>query len=183
MVLKFRIISDEQDGFIRDFEILDKQSFFHFHLAIQDNLHFDKSQIASFYLCDKNWEKEQEVTLFELTDEENPCALVMDSAVLGDHVSEIHDKLYYVFDVFNERLFFIELVDTKNIDPTKEYPLCTLEEGAPPQQILMDRIFNTDKEAGIDLAYSTDFLGEEIADLDDLEELGFLTPDEDFPDE
>ena len=33
MVFKFRLISNEQDDFIRDFEILDDQTFFDFHMA------------------------------------------------------------------------------------------------------------------------------------------------------
>ena len=111
MVLKFRLISNERDDFVRDFEILANQTFFKFHMAIQDNLHFDKSQIASFFTCNQQWEKEQEITLFELSEEEAAKVLVMDSTNIGDYLQDIHDKMIYVYDVFNERLFFIELVE------------------------------------------------------------------------
>ena len=183
MVLKFRLISNEQDDFIRDFEILDDQTFFQFHIAIQDNLHFDKSQIASFFICTGDWEKEQEVTLFELFDDEKKDFLVMDSTRIGDHVSRVHDKLLYVFDVFNERLFFIELAGTSAPDKGKKYPVCSLEQGCPPQQILMDPIFSPGRDAAEDYSMGDPAFGEEYQGLDDLEELGFHTLEDSYPDE
>ena len=181
MVLKFRLISNEQDDFIRDFEILDEQTFFHFHLAIQENLHFDKSQIASFFVCGQDWEKELEITLFELTEEENATVLVMDSTILSDHVTSVHDKLLYVFDVFNERLFFIELAGTSDPVPGRQYPCCTFQQGHVPQQILMDEIFSTGKEDMEDFPGTDEFFSEE--GFDDMDEMGYHTLDDSCPDE
>jgi hypothetical protein len=135
MVLKFRLISNEQDDFIRDIEILDDQTYFHLHEAIQDNLHYDKSQIASFFICNQKWEKEQEITLFELSEEEAAKVLVMDNTKIGDYIQGIHDKMLYVYDVFNERLFFIELVEILEQDSTKTYPCFSYEKGQAPQQV------------------------------------------------
>ncbi len=143
MVLKFRLISNEQDDFIRDIEILDVQTFFHLHEAIQDNLHFDKSQIASFFICNQKWEKEQEITLFELSEEEAAKVLVMDNTKIGDYTQGTHDKMLYVYDIFNERLFFIELVEILKQDTSIAYPCCSFEKGQAPQQIFMDAIFNS----------------------------------------
>ncbi len=172
MVLKFRLISNEQDDFIRDFEILARQTFFQFHMAIQDNLHFDKSQIASFITCNKEWEKEQEIALFELTEEESAEVITMDNARIGDFLKNVRDKMIYVFDVFNERLFFIELVEIHKKDPSKKYPLCCLEKGHAPQQILMDQLFaarNSSDSAILD----DPALGEDFPGSDDLEDLGY----------
>lgn len=182
MVFKFRFISNEQDDFIRDFEILAKQTFFDLHMAIQDNLHFDKSQIASFFTCNQDWEKEQEITLFEFSDEESSSVITMDNAVIGDHMQEVHDKLIYVFDVFNERLLFAELVEKGKKDPAKKYPLCSLEEGHTPQQLLMDHLF--DNKDLTDLSILDEPLpGEDFPDTGDLEDLGYdpQIPDEDLP--
>jgi hypothetical protein len=183
MVLKFRLISDEQDEFIRDFEILAEQTFFHLHMAIQDNLHFDKSQIASFFICNKDWEKEQEITLFELSEEESARVITMDNAVVGELMKEIHDKLIYVFDVFNERMFFIELVSKSEKDPGKQYPLCSFEEGHAPQQLLMDQLFGTQDLSDTSILDDPS-LGEEFLGPDDLENLGYDSQiyEDDFPD-
>ena len=172
MVLKFRLISNEQDDFIRDIEILENQSYFQFHETIQDNLKFDKSQIASFFICNQQWEKEQEITLFELSEEEATKVLVMDNTTLGDFMKEPHDKLLYVYDVFNERLFFIELVEILKQDPSKDYPYCSFEKGAPPEQVYLDPLFNSKlQEEDIPLADTS--VDDEMFDEEDLDRLGF----------
>lgn len=184
MVLKFRLISNEQDDFIRDIEILADQTFFHFHETIQDNLQFDKSQIASFFICNQQWEKEQEITLFELTEEEATKVLIMDNTVVGEYMKDIHDKMLYVFDVFNERLFFIELMETLKQDPAITYPRCSLEEGLAPRQIILDSIFSSkSEEENTPLADSS--FDDEMFDDEDLDRLGFDQPsfDDSFPDE
>ena len=173
MVLKFRLISNEQDDFIRDFEILAEQTFFHLHMAVQDNLHFDKSQIASFFICNQDWEKEQEITLFELSEEESAQAITMDSARVGDYIPEIHDKMIYVFDVFNERLFLIELVEKHKQEPSKQYPLCSFEQGHAPQQVYMDQIFTSRNNGDDTLPDDLDGLGYDSQLFDD------YFPDED----
>jgi hypothetical protein len=183
MVLKFRLISNEEDDFVRDFEILAEQTFFDFHMAIQDNLHFDKSQIASFFTCSQEWEKEQEITLFELSEEESARVITMENAVVGEQAMEIHDKLIYVFDVFNERLFFMELVEKKEKDPSKEYPLCSFEKGHAPQQLLMDQLFG-ERDFSDGSILDDTALGEDFPDLDSLDDLGYdpQNSDDDLPD-
>ena len=184
MVLKFRLISNEHDDFIRDIEILDDQTFFHLHMAIQDNLHFDKSQIASFFICNQDWEKGQEITLFELSEEESAKVITMENAVLEEQLEEIHDKMVYVFDVFNERQFFIELVEKNEQDPLKHYPLCSLEQGQAPQQIYLDQIFATGNYGDTALADDLSF-GEEFCYPEDLDMRGYdsQVSDDDFPNE
>ena len=172
MVLTFRLISDEQDDFIRDIEILANQSFFHLHAAIQDNLQFDRTQIASFFICNQKWEKEQEITLFELSEEEAAKVLVMDNTIIGEYMKSPHDKMLYVFDVFNERLFFIELVEIGILDASKTYPNFSFEQGQPPQQVYLDAIFDS-KPQEESLPMGEIFLDDEIFDEEDLGRLGF----------
>lgn len=184
MALKFRLISNEQDDFIRDIEILDDQTFFHLHIAIQDNLHFDKSQIASFFICNQKWEKEQEITLFELMEEEAAKVLVMDNIKIGDYMQSTHDKMIYVYDVFNERLFFIELVEILEQDSSKTYPYCSFEKGQAPQQVFLDAIFDSKpQEESTPLADSS--LDDEMFDDEDPDRLGFDQQifDDSLPDE
>jgi len=183
MVLKFRLISNEQDDFIRDFEILDDQTFFQLHVAIQDNLHYDKSQIASFFICTEDWEKQLEIMLFELFEDEKKDYLVMDHALIGEHISRVHDKLLYVFDVFNERLFFIELAGTSSPHPGRKYPVCSFEQGSAPQQVMMDPIFSPGKDMADELSMGDNIFGEDIQRLDDLDEMGYQTLDDSYPDE
>jgi hypothetical protein len=141
MIFKFRLLSGENDDFVRDFEISSEQTFYDLHLAIQKNCHYDTSQIASFFLCNNDWEKENEIILFELSDKPGKSTLVMDNSILSRHITGLKQKLLYIFDIFNERAFFIEVVAIREVVSSKSYPLCTLSVGSSPAQILLDEIF------------------------------------------
>lgn len=57
MVYRFVVLSDEDEAFVREFEFLDSHSLLDFHNALQDELEFDRSQIASFFMATESWEK------------------------------------------------------------------------------------------------------------------------------
>ena len=132
MVYKFVVLSDEDDSFVREFEFLDSHTLIDFHNMIQDELEFDKSQMASFYLATDNWEKEEEFTLFDM----GTGSSTMEGAVLEDIIFRKNQKLLYVFDFFNDRSLFVEYTgESKEIDG-REYPSCTNSKGIPPKQVV-----------------------------------------------
>jgi hypothetical protein len=173
MIYKFRLLSSEQDDFIRDFEVRSDQTFYDLHMAIQKNCQYDTSQIASFFICNKDWEKENEITLFEL-EEPDKGSLVMNNSIFSQHITGLKQKLLYVFDIFNERAFFIEVVEIKDEVPSKSYPLCTLSQGSPPVQIIMDEVFLhknlTEQMEDLGINYSSDF-DETVSDDPDLDDI------------
>ncbi|MCB8999420.1 MAG: hypothetical protein H6540_05035 [Bacteroidales bacterium] len=136
MVFKFRLLSHEIKDFVRDIEIKSSQTFFDLHKAIQDDLNYDSSQIASFFLTNQNWEKEMEFILFDMSDVPNASMIAMDRARLRDYVKDPKQRLIYIFDVFNERGLFIELIDSQNELKYFDYPAVVFSKGAAPQQIL-----------------------------------------------
>jgi hypothetical protein len=131
MVYKFVVLSDEDETFIREFDFLDSQTLMDFHNALQEELEFDRSQIASFYLATDNWEKEEEFTLFDM----GAGSSTMENAILEDVIFRKNQKLLYVFDFFNDRALFIEYVGEAKEDEDKEYPLCSSSKGIPPKQV------------------------------------------------
>jgi len=132
------MISGEVKNFVRDIEIRSCQTFFDLHNIIQEDLHYDNSQIASFFITNHAWEKEMEFTLFDMTDNGKILTIPMDKAVLKDYMKDKKQRFLYVFDFFNERAFFIELMDfVKELDYV-EYPRITFSRGKPPQQILFE---------------------------------------------
>jgi hypothetical protein len=132
MVYKFVVLTDEDDSFIREFEFLDNQTLMEFHNLLQEELEFDKSQMASFYLATDNWEKEEEFTLFDM----GAGSSTMDDAILEDILFRKNQKLLYVFDFFNERGLFIEFTGEVPEVEGREYPVCTNSKGVPPKQIV-----------------------------------------------
>ncbi|SDB81632.1 IS1096 element passenger TnpR family protein [Williamwhitmania taraxaci] len=137
MVYRFRIISNEVEGFVREFEIKGVQTFYDFHLAIQKNLEYDNAQIASFQITDQSWIMVKELTLFDL-DEDNLSLAPMDVATIDEFVTDPKQRILYLFDMFNDRALFIELVGKFKETETKNFPACILEKGEPPVQIKVD---------------------------------------------
>jgi hypothetical protein len=132
MVYKFVVLTDEDESFVREFEFLDSHTLLDFHNLIQDELEFDKSQMASFFMATDNWEKEEEFTLFDM----GTGSSTMDVAVLEDIIFRKNQKLLYIFDFFNERALFVEYTgEVKEIDG-REYPSCTNSKGVPPKQVV-----------------------------------------------
>ena len=132
MVYKFVVLSDEDESFIREFEFLDSNTLLDFHNLIQDELEFDKSQMASFFMTTDNWEKEEEFTLFDM----GAGSSTMDTAVLEDIIFRKNQKLLYVFDFFNERGLFLEYTGEAKEIEGREYPSCTNSKGVPPKQVV-----------------------------------------------
>ena len=66
MVFRFLMLSDEVEDFKREIQIDADATFFDLHKAILASTGFQDGEMTSFFLCDDNWEKEQEITLTEM---------------------------------------------------------------------------------------------------------------------
>jgi hypothetical protein len=128
----FRIISSEIDDFV--FEILcdSNMLFVDLHYFIQEKLDFDKSQLASFLITDSEWNKEREITLLDMMDEEEE-RLLMENVRLCEQMNDDRQRMLYVFDMFTERCLFIELIGSNEEDI--KTPVCLKMEGKLPKQI------------------------------------------------
>jgi len=168
MVYKFVVLTDEDESFVREFEFLDTHTLMDFHNIIQDELEFDKSQMASFYLATDNWEKEEEFTLFDM----GTGSSTMEVAVLEEIIFRKNQKLLYVFDFFNDRGLFIEYTgEAREIDG-REYPSCTNSKGVPPKQVVFG---SSSRKLYNNIVVSDDDEDEDEDEVDDL----FLNTDDD----
>jgi len=178
MVFRFLILSDEVDDFKREIQIDADASFFDLHKAIIHCVDYNEGEMASFFLCDDNWEKETEITLIEMDTSSEEDSYIMGDCVLNDFLEDEKQKLLYVFDYFTERSFFIELAEIitgKDLNA----PKCTKSSGEPPKQFIefenLD-LGNTDMETG------ENFYGDESYDMDELDSEGFDGLDNPEPD-
>jgi len=183
MVYKFVVLSDEDESFIREFEFLDTHTLLDFHNLIQDELEFDKSQMASFFMATDNWEKEEEFTLFDM----GTGSSTMEVAILEDVIFRKNQKLLYVFDFFNERALFVEYTGETNEIEGREYPSCTNSKGIPPKQVIFGgtsrKLYNTivvsDDEDDDEPVVDDLFLnGDDEETLPDFDNIDSLTEDE-----
>ena len=61
MIYKFLFISDEEAEFMREISIDSEATFLDLHHAILDAVKYDKDAMTSFFICNDDWEKEQEI--------------------------------------------------------------------------------------------------------------------------
>lgn len=165
MIYRFVALSDEEESFIREFELNETDTLLNFHNALQEELEYDRSQMASFFTASKDWEKEEEFTLFEM----GPGTSLMEELTIDDLVVDKNQKLLYIFDQFNERALFIEATGTTEEIDGREYPSCTRSQGKPPRQVqftnFIDPVIRVDNRLD---DYADDF--DDDPDLSDLEE-------------
>ncbi|MGE5419144.1 MAG: IS1096 element passenger TnpR family protein, partial [Chloroflexota bacterium] len=180
----FVVLSDEDESFVREFEFLDNHTLLDFHRMIQDELEFDKSQMASFFMATDNWEKEEEFTLFDM----GTGSSTMEVAVLEDIIFKKNQKLLYIFDFFNERALFVEYTGESKEVGGREYPICTNSKGLPPKQVVFSgsnrKLYNNivvSDDEDEDLPETDDLFlegGEDEESLGDLENIDNMTEDE-----
>lgn len=67
MVFRFRMLSDENDNFVRDYEAMYDMTLLDFHDFILQSLEYEPC-MASFFTADDRWEKQREFTSVEMDD-------------------------------------------------------------------------------------------------------------------
>ena len=167
-IYTFRAISQEEEDFVLELELRSNQTFHDFHKSIQEELKYDGQQMASFYLTNYKWEKEKEVTLFEMFSEKGNGngLLKMDNTLLEDYLNIEKSRLLYIHDFFFDRAFNIELISIDKPNGTPQYPKCKRLEGKIPEQIMMQDMIPTDPSDIFDEDEDDSSMYQSLDDLD-----------------
>ena len=137
MILKFRMISDETEGFVRDYELSDSTDLVRLHNFICEDLDFDTSNFCSIFSADEEWHKVTEYTLMQMPDEDLELSVPCQSAegmTLKSVVAEGISRLIYVFDMLSGRALYLEIVGVHPEETGIEYPCVVNSQGEPPVQ-------------------------------------------------
>lgn len=117
MIYRIKFISDETDGFVREIEIDSEATFLDLNKAILDSCNYPDDQMTSFYICDEEWERKQQITREDMGSEASDVDIyTMDKVKLSEFIEDEEQKLEFVFDPFNERVFYL---DVKEFIPGK----------------------------------------------------------------
>jgi hypothetical protein len=171
MIYLFRIISDENPVFFRDIVADASDTFLEFHQTLQKDLGYDPTQLASFFITNHQWEKQQEITLIDMMTDPGVSTTTMDQASLGEHLQELNQRMIYVFDFFSNRAFFIELIETADESTAKKTPFIGHSKGEPPPQLALDRLLSEDADDNLfDAGDDPEDLRLDDLDLDSLDE-------------
>ena len=175
MIFTFRIVSDEVDNFKREIKIDGTATFLDLKNAICDCVGYDKNQMSSFFLCDRNWEKEKEITFEDMGSDADQDVWLMDESVLSDFIDDEGQKLLYVFDYMTDRAFFIEMTEIVTGRSLKD-PVCSLSLGQAPQEIVDLDEFDAKvdaKQAAVTADLEEDFYGDQDYNADEFDTEGF----------
>jgi len=142
MILLLRIISDENREFFRDLVADGTDTFLDLHHTLQENLGYDPSQLASFFITGDMWEKRQEITLIDMMQEPGNKAITMEEATLEEYISKVNQRMIYVFDFFSERAFFMELIEVSDQTSPRETPFIANARGEAPPQLALDLLMD-----------------------------------------
>jgi hypothetical protein len=126
--------------------------------------------MTSFFICDDDWEKQQEITLEDMGSSSDEDTYVMKDTVLSTLIEDEKQKLIYIFDPLSERVFFIELSEIITGSDLKK-PVCSRKEGnAPKQTIDFDNEMITNV-GNVDL--DENFYGDQDFDMEEFDQDGF----------
>lgn len=177
---RFRLLHEEQEEFLRDYDILASQTFFDFHKLIMETVELKGNELASFFICDKNWRKKKEITLLDMQanednsssgdeyDDEKPASSKMPTFEMGkikikDMIDDPHQRLLYEYDFLNSKIFFLELMKIIEADKSETYPKCIKSVGKLISTSISSMPFITDDDLEITLPSEFD----EVTENDD----------------
>jgi hypothetical protein len=106
--------------------------------------------LASFHICDRKWNKKQEITLIDMSDDMNQIndnddsddtgdaefkkpPISMEDAVISDFMDDPHQRIIYEHDFLHLKTFYIELLKSFETSSDLKYPICTYFSGEIPQ--------------------------------------------------
>ena len=177
MIYKFLLLSDEVETFSREICIDSEATFLELNDAILESVNYTKDQLTSFFMCEDNWEKKEEITLIEMDSSSDEDVWLMEDTRLSELIEDEHQSMLFVFDMMADRSFFMEL---REIELGKNLldPLCTKVKGKAPKQVMsleeLDKKMATTSSIDID---EDDFGIENGYNPDELDTDGFSDMD------
>lgn len=133
MIFRFRMLSDENDHFVRDYEVMYDMSLFDFHRFILASLEYEDC-MASFFTADERWEKQREFTLVDMGDGSDEGPQPMEGVTLGQLIHNSRERLIYLFDMFGDRAYFLQLTGSYQAEPGAVYPREIFAQADAPDQ-------------------------------------------------
>ncbi|GAB1856619.1 hypothetical protein MHTCC0001_14540 [Flavobacteriaceae bacterium MHTCC 0001] len=165
MIYRFRVIldNDTEEDIFRDLEIRETDSLEDLHNIITQSFGFDGTEMASFYISNDAWEQGEEISLFDLS--EDNSARLMNETEICDVVHEAQTKLIYVYDFLSMWTFYVELAEIVEEAEGQDYPNLMFVQGQVPDTA-PDRLFEAE-----DVDAFNEF--EDELDVEDYDNLDF----------
>lgn len=157
IVYNFRITLDFEKDVIREIEVRSDQSFFEFHGMIIKAFGFTGNQMCSFFMSNEDWDKGEEIVLFDMGFEDSPDSpRVMENTQLSEMINKKNEKILYVYDFLKMWVFSAELIGETIPEKDIDYPRVVNSVGDAPDE----------NEKSLDFEMPVEMMDEEDDDID-----------------
>ena len=135
MIYRFRVILDNntEDDVFRDIEIREGDTMEDLHNVITQSFGFDGMEMASFYMCDEQWNQGEEITMMDISEADNVVKM-MGTTIIKDMIHEASTRLIYVYDFMNIWTFYVELGEIVEEAEGTDYPNLMFVHGQIPDE-------------------------------------------------
>ena len=119
---------------MREIEVDSENTFLELRNCILESVGYTKDELDSFFMCNDDWEMEEEITLEDMGNTSSDRdTWLMENTPVSELIEDEGQKLVFQFDYMTERGFFMEL---KEIIPGRNLvgPICTMKRGKAPKQ-------------------------------------------------
>ena len=114
MIFHFRMLCDEDDYFLREYEVPYDMTLSDFREFIDRDVHYRSDSVTSFFTADS--------------------PRVMSDTLLSQILHNTRDRLIYCFDLCGDRAFYLELIGAKKTEAGVEYPRTVAAQSDAPDQ-------------------------------------------------
>ena len=117
--LKIRVVADTEEDIFIDLIASKSSNLLSIHNLLVKTLELDSNEIASFYLSNNNWDKGDEITLFNMSledDDDGSIQKSMENTSLENLFSNGISKLLYLHDFLNMNIFYVELLNEETLN-------------------------------------------------------------------
>ena len=116
-VFKIRVVADTEEDIFIDLFADKNCSLMELHKVILKSFELNEMEMASFYLSNDNWDKGEEITLFNMeTNEDEDSPKSMDQTLLNSFFIDDISKVLYLHDFLNLNIFYIEILNEEYQD-------------------------------------------------------------------
>lgn len=133
IIFKYRMLSDESDNFVRDFEVYPDMTLTEFHNFLLEALGYEPCMV-SIFKSDAEWRLVEEFTELDMGEDIPGSPRCMDNVRLMEVTNDFHDRLVYTFDMINDRSYYLELIDMQRPNKDLTYPRVVFEHAPVPDQ-------------------------------------------------
>ena len=168
-VLKLRIVADTEEDIFADVLLDTSCHLLSLHQFILDLFKLDQLEMASFYLSNDEWDKGEEITLFDMSLEEDEFSPMSMESTSIFQIHEKTNKILYVHDFLNMNIFYVEILDLlpSNQNHTEIQLIHHFGTYMPKKMVTNEEDTNMDQINEIYDEFNEDLLNGDFEELDE----------------